>query len=279
MGRAWFTLSIVLVLASATVAGARSPLPPGPRVALEVLQPAVEAPAELAPDAAVRKASVEGKYQTLLSVIRAPEDLQNYTAFNDYGLSYTATWAGYSGLPKGHWVYVYPHWYIWKTAGGGRVPGPAAPDAPLTKRAWGPEQATGEPDTDQAGDIVTAWASATQDGQDEWLDLEYAATVTPVAVIVHETFNPGAVSRVLAVRADTEEVEVWKGADPTPVGRGKGVSILPIQAEVATSRIKVFIDSTRVPGWNEIDAVGLIDQMGKTHWATRATASTTYAAR
>ena len=23
-------------------------------------------------------------------------------------------WAGYKGLPKGHWVYVYPHWYIWE---------------------------------------------------------------------------------------------------------------------------------------------------------------------
>jgi hypothetical protein len=41
------------------------------------------------------------------------------------------------------------------------------------KRAWGPEQATGEPDTFHAGDIVTAWASLTPDSSPEWLPLEY----------------------------------------------------------------------------------------------------------
>src|SRR4051812_16997111 len=45
------------------------------------------------------------------------------------------------------------------------------------KRGWGPEQVTGEPDTPAAGDQTTAWASATPDGADEWLELEYAAPV------------------------------------------------------------------------------------------------------
>ena len=40
-------------------------------------------------------------------------------------------------------------------------------------RAWGPEQALGAPDTPGSGDIQTAWASATQDGQDEWLELDF----------------------------------------------------------------------------------------------------------
>ncbi|MGH7149305.1 MAG: hypothetical protein ACREIU_01340, partial [Planctomycetota bacterium] len=36
------------------------------------------------------------------------------------------------------------------------------------KRPWGPEQATGEPDTPGAGDHVSAWASLAPDGSGEW---------------------------------------------------------------------------------------------------------------
>ena len=41
--------------------------------------------------------------------------------------------------------------------------------------------------------------------------------------------------------------------------------------------IKVYIDSPAVPGWNEIDAVGLRDAEGKTAWAKTVEASSTYA--
>ncbi|NQT13820.1 MAG: hypothetical protein HQ582_13790 [Planctomycetes bacterium] len=61
-----------------------------------------------------------------------------------------------------------------------------------------PEQATGPPDTPRAGDIRTAWASASPDGQKEWLLLDYAKVVRPTAVAVHETYNPGAVYQVSA---------------------------------------------------------------------------------
>src|SRR5438552_2365475 len=59
----------------------------------------------------------------------------------------------------------------------------------VAKRGWGPEQATGAPDTPLAGDYTTAWASATPDGQDEWLELEYAKPVLAEAVLIHETYN------------------------------------------------------------------------------------------
>ena len=66
-------------------------------------------------------ASVNGKYQTLLMTVYAPQDKAGYGAFNDWGYSTTTSWAGYTSLPPGYWVYVYPNWYIWKSvsAGGG----------------------------------------------------------------------------------------------------------------------------------------------------------------
>ncbi|MGV3720179.1 MAG: hypothetical protein ACO1SX_04645 [Actinomycetota bacterium] len=262
--RRWIGAASVLMLAAGSFGATR--------VAAELIR---GAPAAVIPaDQAVRKASVDGKYDTLLAVIRVPADLGAYTTFNDWGHSATPEWGGFKGLPTGYWVYVYPHWYIWQDQNMEAV---AATPQSRGGRSWGPEQVTGEPDTEGSGDIATAWASKTQDGQDEWLALEYARPIVPVAVIVHETFNPGALSRVSLFRPDTEEVDVWKGTDPTPPEKGHGVSIIPISTETAANKIKLYLDSKRVPGWNEIDAVGLIDQMGRTHWAVRAEASSTYA--
>lgn len=98
-------------------------------------------------------------------------------------------------------------------------------------------------------------------------------------MLIYETFNPGAVDRVTAYDANGQEVELWSGADPTPAGKDKGISVIPLHPEFDVSRIRIYLDSPKVPGWNEIDAVGLLDATGKTHWATGATASSTYADR
>jgi hypothetical protein len=60
------------------------------------------------------KASVNGKYSKLLRVINVPADEADYGKFSDYGLYSGTEWAGYDHLPPGHWVYVYPNWYIWE---------------------------------------------------------------------------------------------------------------------------------------------------------------------
>jgi hypothetical protein len=269
MNRYGCTLAALVFLACATTGSAQArnaSIPDGH------IQRCSLAPEELPLEEAVRRATVDGKYRALLCVIRVPEDFESYSAFRDYGFSSTPSWGGFSGLPAGHWVYVYPYWFIWKEQAGDQTPAPNR-----TRRAWGPEQATGEPDTDGAGDLTTAWASRTPDGQDEWLLLEYDRAIVPVAVIVCETFNPGALNRVTMFRPDTEEVEVWKGSDPIPPGRDRGIAVIPVSVGFTTDKIKLFLASRKVPGWNEIDAVGLIDEMGKTHWAVRAQASSTYA--
>ena len=224
------------------------------------------APAD--PEATLQKARVNGKYRMLLRQIKVEKDVDTYTDFKDLGYRTMPEYAGYTGLPAGHWVYAAPYWYIWRDLSSVQRP----------QREWGPEQATGEPDTNMAGDIVTAWASASQDNQEEWLMLEYQNLVEPTAVLVYETFNPGALYRVTAFKTDGEEVELWKGTDPTPTDAGIGVSEIPVKADFKTNRVKLYIDSPSVPGWNEIDAVGLRDKNKTMHWAVAADASTTYAA-
>ena len=60
------------------------------------------------------QAHVWGKYGTLLRKLTIPEDAEQYTRFHDYGHWPGTEWRNHKGLPAGHWVYVYPHWYIWR---------------------------------------------------------------------------------------------------------------------------------------------------------------------
>jgi hypothetical protein len=215
----------------------------------------------------LRKATVNGKYEMLLRQIKVEKDAEQYPGVHDSGFQVRREYAGHADLPRGHWVYVAPYWYIWRDLKA----------TPKPRRNWGPEQAAGPPDTwPLFGDRVTAWASLTEDGQDEWLLLEYAEPVAPHAVVVYATYNPGALGRVTVFRLDGEEVEVWKGQDPTPIGSEKGISVIPIKVNFKTNRVKLYLNSRSVGGWNEIDAVGLRCR-GRTLWATSVDASSTYA--
>lgn len=143
-------------------------------------------------------------------------------------------------------------------------------------RSWGPEQATGPPDTKGSGDISTAWASQTQDDQDEWLELSYDRAIKPVEVHVVETYNPGALVKVTAATESGMTAVLWKGEDPTPRDAARGTSVVKVTAAIKANRIRIHLASKDVPGWNEIDAVGIKDGEGKIHWAVRARASSTY---
>jgi hypothetical protein len=238
--------------------------------ALGVVMPAPAA-GDKAPDEkklaeSFRKATAGGKYRMLLRQIKVANDQDNYGDFNDYGLYSSPEYAGYRDLPRGYWVYAAPYWYIWRDLASERRP----------NRDWGPEQMIGPPDTMAAGDFGTAWASRTPDESDEWVLVEFASPVAAKEIHVHETFNPGAVIRATAFKLDGTEVEVWKGKDPS-AGKDIATSVLPVKGDFLFSRVKLYIDSRNVEGWNEIDAVGLKDKTGKVQWAVAADASTTFA--
>jgi len=217
-----------------------------------------------------------GKYQGRLHVLAAPEDKETYGEFYDYGFWPGTAYLSYNNLTAGYWVYKSPNWYVWKSVREEPVTEPPVPVKP-EKRSWGPEQAIGEPDTMDAGDIATAWASKEPDDQEEWLDLTYAQGVIPSAILVHETFNPGAVVKVVVRREDNSEVQVWSGRDPLEPNSGRGVAIIPFKTDFKTAKVRIYLDSKSFAGWNEIDAVGLVDEFGRTQWASGATASSTYA--
>lgn len=144
---------------------------------------------------------------------------------------------------------------------------------------WGTREVLGPPNTPRAGDIPTAWASATQDGQPEWLELSYAKPVKATAIEVHETYNPGALTKVSVFSALGRETTIWTGTDPTPPSQSRGTSVIPVNVSFPIRRVKLYFDSPAVAGWNEIDAVGLKYGKDKVQWAVDAKASSAYGNR
>lgn len=92
---------------------------------------------------------------------------------------------------------------------------------------------------------------------------------------VRETYNPGAISKIAAVLPNGEEVVVWEGTEPpaqAPVDMN-----FQVPAGVAAQSVKVYLDRSRVPGWNEIDAVEVVGRDGSRQWASSAAASSSFA--
>lgn len=147
------------------------------------------------------------------------------------------------------------------------------------KRRWGHEQAAGEPDTGQPGDIPTAWASKSPDGGEEWIQLDYDRSVDLQQVSVVESHNPGAIRKVVAVLPDGTESPIWEGTMEPSTGDELVSSDFKVGSPVRAQSVKVYLDTARVPGWNEIDAVQIVGRDGSKQWASASRASSSYADR
>jgi hypothetical protein len=142
--------------------------------------------------------------------------------------------------------------------------------------SWSALQATGAPDTLQDGDHVSAWAPAQADGGEEWLEAEFANATALSQVIVRETCGPGCITKIVALLPGGAEALVWQGEPPKNASPSN--TAFPAPANVVTNRVKVYFDTARVPGWNEIDAVELVGSDGSRQWAKSASASSSYGA-
>jgi hypothetical protein len=167
----------------------------------------------------------------------------------------------------------------WAQQAAGGV-GAALPQGMLNRaqadRAWGPEQATGAPDVPQPADDGHAWASLSEDAQDEWLELSYRPTETD-SILIYESYNPGAVSDVIVTDEQGARHQVFKGQDPS-LGTSMAVLVLALPKPMKVAGVHIELASTQVRGWNEIDAVGLLNaKTGEIAWAQAARASTSYA--
>ena len=143
-------------------------------------------------------------------------------------------------------------------------------------RSWGEEQATGAPDTLTPGDHSSAWAPATADGGVEWLEAEFENPADLARIVVRQTSNPGGITRVIAIGESGVEIPIWAGEDPSK-GQQLADTPFPVKGNIRSNRVRVYVDTAKTPGWEEIDALQITGRDGATQWAKSTKASSTYA--
>lgn len=122
-------------------------------------------------------------------------------------------------------------------------------------------QATGAPNVVKPGaDSALAWCPAQEDGGEEWLELGFETPVAASEIHIHASFNPGAVVRVPGAPEGGEWTELWAGE-----GSPDAMPTLAVSPARELQRLRLELDTGKVPGWNEIDAVALIDCDGSRH--------------
>jgi hypothetical protein len=126
--------------------------------------------------------------------------------------------------------------------------------------SYGAVQALGEPNVFPGhADDARAWASASRDGQREFLELGYDDGIQAAGVAIFETYNPGAVDRVKVRHATTGEwVEVWSGVAAPQPREGRVHTISFPRTTFPVNGVRIELDSPAVSGWNEIDALALL---------------------
>ncbi|ABF39300.1 hypothetical protein Acid345_0295 [Candidatus Koribacter versatilis Ellin345] len=117
-------------------------------------------------------------------------------------------------------------------------------------------QASGAPNVEHESDDPHSWASKTEDGGIEWLDLKYGKPVFATAVRIRESNAPGAIIKVDLYDEAGAAHSIWQGTDPT-----KGLNYFMLnfpKTSFKVARVRVTLATNIVPGWNEIDAVQLV---------------------
>jgi hypothetical protein len=127
--------------------------------------------------------------------------------------------------------------------------------------SWAATQVLGPPNVfPRHGDIAQAWASRGPDDPAEWIAVGFTRASSIAAVVVYETFNPGAIARVALTAEDgaSFEVPVEQAAVETSsegsVRRRFELACTPYRVRT----VRLELDSILVSGWNEIDAIGIV---------------------
>jgi hypothetical protein len=127
-----------------------------------------------------------------------------------------------------------------------------------TADSWSANQARGAPDVfPRHGDISESWAPLEPDAGPEFIEVGYNAPRRASGVEVLETFNPGAITDVQVITADGERRSVYHAAAAAMGDIAYRRHIDFACTDVPVVAVRVTLDTKAVPGWNEIDAIGV----------------------
>ncbi len=127
-----------------------------------------------------------------------------------------------------------------------------------TSESWSARQVLGPPNVyPRSVDDSGAWAPLAEDGGVEVIEVGFSASARAHGVRIAETYNAGAVTQVELITETGLRRVVFEGAaEPIGAAHMRELSFACTDERVVGAR--VTLSTAAVPGWNEIDAIGLV---------------------
>lgn len=106
-----------------------------------------------------------------------------------------------------------------------------------------------------------AWAPQFERSNDEeWIHVEFEKAIPCEQVAIHEIFNPGTISKVYIYFDNNENELIYENTKfPYLDLQGRMFNIFIKRTKQNVKSVKVFLQTSRVPGFNYIDAIGISD--------------------
>ncbi len=110
----------------------------------------------------------------------------------------------------------------------------------------------------QKGESVCAWSTAGADTYaEEYIKVGFENPVRIKQVSIAENWGAGAVVRVMAYDSTDKEYIIHENKEDGPTEKGRMWNIIIPQTEYSVYAIKLIVAPAKIPGFNQIDAVGI----------------------
>ncbi|MCI1188601.1 OmpA family protein [Hymenobacter sp. DH14] len=128
------------------------------------------------------------------------------------------------------------------------------------KEPFAPSQVLGAPNALPLGEISNnAWIPR-KEGSGEFIEVKFLRSVAAQQITVVENFNPGSITKIELIDTKGVHHEVYTNANPGPLPEpSRTLEVKFPAAEYRTIGAKVFMNTGKVEGVNQIDAIGIAD--------------------
>ena len=128
------------------------------------------------------------------------------------------------------------------------------------KDPFSPSQVLGVPNALPLGQISNdAWIPR-KEGPNEFVEVRFARSVAAQQVTIVENFNPGSITKVELVDTKGEKHEVYTNDNPGPLPEPyRTLEVKFPAADYRTLGVIVHMNTAKVEGVNQIDAIGIAD--------------------
>jgi len=129
----------------------------------------------------------------------------------------------------------------------------------LSPSMYSATQALGNPNVpENEGDSPNAWG-AKKDNRSEYIIVGFDDPQRIQQVVIHESFNPGAITKIYTIDEGDNAVEIYNAEPQALPKTSRILNVVIPMTEYKVKGVEVHVEGEAVPGLNCIDAIGISD--------------------